>query len=333
MISERYEIFLKEYGWADKPLVFLAGDCSERKYYRLGSEGTGFVLLMDAPPPGERLDEFIKISSFLSDLGFSVPEVIAYDLENGLALIEDLGDSSYSHCLFSGIVPIHDLYNLATRVLIDLHKKFETHRDSITLPSYSLELYMKEVNLCLEWYYPSAYSQPLPAAAIKEWNVLWSNILERQVSTETLVLRDFMVDNLMYLKKRQGVQQCGLLDFQDAVMGPRVYDLVSLLEDARYDVPADIQEKMIHLYLEAFPELDRDSFLESYYVLGLQRSTKILGVFTRMYKRYNKSKYLAHLPRVWKWIEQDLKHPSLKRLKEWFDLYMPHTERKVLNAD
>ena len=235
--------------------------------------------------------------------------------------------------MFEQNVPIDDLYELATRVLIDLHTKFEIQREGINLPPYSLELYMKEVNLCLEWYYPSVYSQPLPALAIKEWEALWSELLDRQVNTETFVLRDFMVDNLMYLKKRSGIQQCGLLDFQDAVLGPRSYDLVSLLEDARYDVPIDIQEKMINLYLEAFPDLDRGSFLENYYTLGVQRSTKILGVFTRMHKRYNKSKYLAHLPRVWKWIEQDLKHPSLKRLKEWFDLYMPHTERKVLNAD
>lgn len=333
MTSERYTHFLDQYGWGEKPCLFLAGDCSDRKYYRLGSEVTGFVLLMDAPPPGEKLEDFIKIGSILSDLGLSVPEVIAYDLEKGLALIEDLGDTTYSHCVLTKKAPLQGLYTLATQVLIDLHKKFESHREDISLPLYSLDLYMKEVNLCLEWYYPSAHSHPLSLEALKEWETIWTHLLQPQIKGETLVLRDFMVDNLIYLKKRRGVQQCGLLDFQDAVCGSRAYDLVSLLEDARYDVPQSIQEKMISLYCEAFPQLDKDSFLESYSILGAQRSIKILGVFTRMYKRYNKSKYLTHLPRVLKWLEQDLNHPSLERLKKWFDLYMPSTERKVLNAD
>jgi aminoglycoside/choline kinase family phosphotransferase len=333
MVSERYEEFLAQYGWANRPCVFLAGDCSDRKYYRLGSEVTGFILLMDAPPPGEKLEDFIKVGALLSELGLSVPEVIAYDLDKGLALIEDLGDTTYSRILLKNKAPIRDLYELATSVLIDLHKRVESHREGISLPPYSLDLYMKEVNLCLEWYYPSSYFTPLSSKAIEEWEDIWLCLLKPQINPETLVLRDFMVDNLIYLKKRRGIQRCGLLDFQDAVYGSRAYDLVSLLEDARYDVPAEIQEKMINLYLEAFPQLDKASFLESYYILGAQRSIKILGVFTRMYKRYNKSKYLAHLPRVWKWIEQDLNHPSLKRLKEWFDLYMPSTERKVLNAD
>lgn len=332
MMSERYTHFLEQYGWAGKPFVFLAGDCSERKYYRLGSEATGFVLLMDAPP-GEKLEEFVRMGGILSDLGLSVPEVIAYDLDRGLALIEDFGDTTYSRCLMQQDPSSQQLYALATDVLISLHKKFDVHRSHIVISPYSLDLYMKELNLCLEWYYPSVYAAPLSASAVKDWEAIWTSLLSPQIKSETLVLRDFMVDNLMYLKKRQNVQRCGLLDFQDAVCGSRAYDLVSLLEDARYDVPADIQGKMIARYLEAFPHLDRSSFLESYFILGAQRSAKILGVFTRMYKRYNKSKYLAHLPRVLMWLDQDLRHPSLKKLKDWFDCHMPSTERKVLNAD
>lgn len=287
----------------------------------------------DGCPGGEKLEEFIRMAETLSDLGFSVPEVIAYDLDKGMALIEDFGDTTYSRCLMMQEPSSEDLYTLATDTLIDLHRKFEVCRKDVVIPSYSLDLYMKELNLCLEWYYPSVYSKPLSSSAIKEWEDIWMNLLTSQIKPETLVLRDFMVDNLIYLKKRQGIQQCGLLDFQDAVCGSRAYDLVSLLEDARHDVPSDIQGKMIKKYFEAFPYLDQNSFLESYFVLGAQRSTKILGVFTRMYKRYGKSKYLAHLPRVLMWLDQDLCHPSLKKVKEWFELYMPLSERKILNAD
>jgi aminoglycoside/choline kinase family phosphotransferase len=321
MPSERYTEFLKQHGWFDKPLSFLAGDCSNRKYYRLGSEITGFILLMDAPPPDEKLEDFVEMSSILSDLGLSVPEIIACDLEKGLALIEDFGDTTYTKCFFEGDSRC-DLYELATHTLIDLHKKFKKDH-APDLPTYTFDRYMKEVNLCLEWYYPTVCKGSLSERALKEWSEIWSSLLQPLVRSETLVLRDFMVDNLVYLKKRKKVQRCGLLDFQDAVLGPRAYDLVSLLEDARYDVPEEIQKKMLEVYLSAFPQLDRASFLRDYYALGAQRSIKILGVFSRMQVKQSQSKYLNHIPRVWKWIEQDMRHASLKPLKKWVDTYLP----------
>jgi aminoglycoside/choline kinase family phosphotransferase len=146
---------------------------------------------------------------------------------------------------------------------------------------------------------------------------------------ETLVLRDFHVDNLLVLKDRPGVAACGLLDYQDAVIGPAAYDVVSLLEDARRDISPTLTAEMLDRYLAAFPEQDRDAFAASYAVLGAQRSCRIVGVFTRLLVRDGKPRYLPHIPRVWRWIEQDVRHPALAPLKEWLDTHIPAADRRI----
>ena len=144
-----------------------------------------------------------------------------------------------------------------------------------------------------------------------------------------LVLRDYHVDNLMLLPGRAGVKACGLLDFQDAVIGPATYDLVSLLEDARRDVPPRLQSAMIERYLAAFPALDRQNFAASYAVMGAQRNAKIVGIFTRLCRRDGKPHYLRHIPRVWRLLEQDLQHPALTPIRVWIDRHLPPARRLV----
>jgi aminoglycoside/choline kinase family phosphotransferase len=147
------------------------------------------------------------------------------------------------------------------------------------------------------------------------------------VSPPTLVLRDYHVDNLMLLPNRPGVRGCGLLDFQDAVTGPPGYDLVSLLEDARRDIPGPLQQAMTERYLTAFPALDRSAFSRSAAILAAQRNCKILGIFTRLWKRDGKRQYLAHIPRVWRLLEADLGHPALGPIARWLDRHMPPETR------
>ena len=133
----------------------------------------------------------------------------------------------------------------------------------------------------------------------------------------------------MWLKNRPGVGACGLLDFQDAVRGPIAYDLVSLFEDARRDVPADLAANLLRYYCDAYPKMDKCRFFASYAVLGAQRSTKILGVFTRLAQRDGKPHYLHHISRVWRWLEKDLKHPALEPVREWFDKVVPADGRVI----
>ena len=148
----------------------------------------------------------------------------------------------------------------------------------------------------------------------------------------SLALFDFHIDNLMWLKGRSGIQACGLLDFQDAVVAPVTFDLVSLLEDARRDVPTALAEDLIGHYLAAFPELGEGDFRASYCVIGAQRSTRILGTFARLRLRDAKPGYLLHIPRVWRWLAQDLAHPALAPVKAWFDRHIPPERRRVPEA-
>jgi len=164
----------------------------------------------------------------------------------------------------------------------------------------------------------------------EEYLALWRNLLPvaRGVPS-SLVLRDYHVDNLMVLPGRSGVAACGLLDFQDAVIGPRSYDLVSLLEDARRDVPGALAEAMLARYLAAFPELDRRAFAASFAVLAAQRNCKIVGIFTRLCVRDGKPIYLRHIPRVWRLIATDLRHPELAPMARWLDRHLPPALRGI----
>jgi aminoglycoside/choline kinase family phosphotransferase len=176
----------------------------------------------------------------------------------------------------------------------------------------------------------SVSGRPTDPALRQDYLDLWAGLLPlaRNVP-ETLVLRDYHVDNLMRLDGRAGVAACGLLDFQDAVVGPASYDLVSLLEDARRDVPAPLAGAMRTRYFQAFPTLDRAAFDASYAVLGAQRNCKIVGIFTRLCVRDGKPTYLAHIPRVWRLIAEDLRHPALQPLARWLDRHIPAADRQV----
>jgi N-acetylmuramate 1-kinase len=190
------------------------------------------------------------------------------------------------------------------------------------IPPYDTERLLAEAALLVEWY------MPLAAEARDEYLGLWRAALPlAMVSSPTLVLRDYHVDNLMLLPDRPGIKGCGLLDFQDAVRGPSSYDLVSLLKDARRDVPDALRRAMTERYLAAFPGLDRRAFLRSAAILSAQRNCKIIGIFTRLWKRDGKPQYLSHIPRVWRLLEQDLGHPALASIARWLDHHLPAESR------
>jgi len=151
---------------------------------------------------------------------------------------------------------------------------------------------------------------------------VWESAYQNQPSIHhSLMMRDVMVDNLLWLPSRQGFKRCGFIDFQDGTWGPALYDLVSLLEDARRDISPGFAKEMLKIYFEAFPDLSQENFWASYSLWGAQRSTRILGVFSRLAKRDGKPQYLSHLPRLWKYLERDLCHSNLKEVRKWFQAY------------
>jgi N-acetylmuramate 1-kinase len=319
--------FLVAQGWSENAPRVLAGDASFRRYYRL-LDGKRRAVLMDAPPPQEDVGPYVTVAGILRAHGFSAPEIYAEDRANGFLLIEDFGDDTYTKLLAKGADEAA-LYTLAIDTLVALHRVVEAERLP-DLPHYDEERLLTEAGLLVEWYMPCVLGAPPAETARDDYYARWREVLpEAELPAPTLVLRDYHVDNLMLLPGREAVQSCGLLDFQDAVRGPASYDLVSLLKDARRDVPAALRSAMTERYLDQFPDLDPARFRCSAAILAAQRNCKIIGIFTRLWRRDGKPQYLGHIARVWRLLEEDLREPVLRPVADWLDRHLPEAARIV----
>lgn len=271
---------------------------------------------MDAPPP-EDPAQFMRVAGYLGSLGFSAPQILDHDLSQGFLALEDFGDATYTQLLQRGEDP-YLLYNLAIDTLIALHQRATTCPDFIA--PYTVEALLQEVTLFVDWYIPVTLQKTLSLSDKQAYLDLWTAALGKALAVpHALTLRDYHVDNLMYLEGRPGVSACGLLDFQEARWGPVVYDLVSLLEDARLDLDPALVAHCWQRYVSAFPSEDEGTLRTAGCILSAGRHAKIIGIFTRLAVRDGKPKYLAHLPRIWRLLENCLKHPDLAPLKAWFE--------------
>jgi aminoglycoside/choline kinase family phosphotransferase len=320
--------FIEASGWGGTPAMALAGDASFRRYFRL-RRGRESAVVMDAPPPHEDVAAYTTVAGILRGLGLSAPAVMAQDTAQGFLLIEDFGDDTYTRLLRAGADETA-LYALAIDVLSTLQTRVDVvgHPD---LPPYNEERLLDEAVLLTDWYMPAVLGKPASEALREEYLALWRALLPTalELMPATLVLRDFHIDNLMLLPGRRGVAACGLLDFQDAVLGPPVYDLVSLLEDARRDVPEGLRRAMTERYLRRFAEFDCADLQRAAVVLAVQRNCKILGIFTRLWKRDGKPAYLCHIPRLWRLLDRDLRHPALCDIAGWLAGYLPASRRRA----
>jgi aminoglycoside/choline kinase family phosphotransferase len=324
--SQAMDEFLKRAGWAEADRHPLPGDASFRHYIRL-RKGHEVAMLMDAPPPKEDVRPFLTIARHLKGLGLSAPAILDQNVEQGFLLLEDLGDATFTRLLARGESE-RELYELAVDALIALHK----HPDALLVDAlpYDDARLLTEARLLTDWYMPDMLGRGTSQAGIDSYETLWRPLFDiARRAPETLVLRDFHVDNLMVLAGRAGAGACGLLDFQDAVKGPVTYDLMSLIEDARRDLAPGLADDMQARYLAAFPELDETDFNASMAILGAQRHCKVIGIFTRLYKRDGKPVYLKHIPRLWRLLNNSLKHPALHDLKLWLDEQLPLKHRGV----
>ena len=320
--------FLDGAGWGGAVRNTLAADASFRRYDRIRL-GSRRAVLMDAPPEHEDIAPFIQLARHLRGLGYSAPEPITFDLESGLLLLEDLGDDTFTRLLANG-ADERALYHLATDLLIDLHRKPRVQSVFGALPRYSDQVLLDEAALLTDWYIPAVVGKSLSAGDRDKYIAAWTSVLPlSRGARETLVLRDYHVDNLMRLEDRNGVAACGLLDFQDAVAGPASYDFVSLVEDARRDVPSSLAEELRRRYLDGVPEMDATEFDRSCAILGAQRHCKVIGIFTRLCIRDGKPDYLDHIPRVWRLLTAALRHPALADVSAWIDAHIPPSNRTV----
>jgi len=312
--------FLAASGWEGADILPLAGDASFRRYFRV-VHGSRSAVLMDAPPPHENPQPFVAVAEWLIGRGLSAPEILARDLDKGLLLLGDFGSSRLRETLDEDPRRERELYALATDVLVHLHE----HPPMAGLKPHGLDQWLEELKLFIDWYCPAVGAE----VDVEGYESAWRQVLERVANDglgQVTVLRDYHAENIMLVEGREGIAHFGLLDFQDALAGHPAYDLASVLEDARRDVPPEIERAMIDRYIAATGH--GEEFERAYWALAAQRNTRILGVFTRLWKRDNKPGYRRFQPRMWGLLERDLAHSHLEPIREWFDVNIAPEHRR-----
>lgn len=340
--------FLAANGFAGAERRYMQGDASTRAYERLTLEGASYILMNspkrpDGPPVrngkpysqiahlAESVTPFIAMAQALRAQGLSAPAIFAADRDAGLLVIEDLG----SEQVIAGDppAPIEERYEVATDLLALLHA--HPLRATLpvapgvdyTLPRYDIDALLIEVELLPDWYLPMMQA-PLAPGKRDVYVALWREALAPVLALPpTWVMRDYHSPNLLWLPGRDGVARVGLLDFQDAMLGPAAYDLASLAQDARVDVPEKMEIALLSRYTRvrraADPAFDAPNFAQAYATLAAQRASKILGIFARLDRRDGKPQYLRHIPRVWRYLQRSLAHPALKPLSAWYRANVP----------
>ena len=303
--------FLASCGWEGAEILPLAGDASFRRYFRVLQGGRSAVL-MDAPPEHEDVRPFVAVAEWLTDAGLTAPDILARDIDQGLLLLGDFGDWRLREILDQEPSRERELYKLATDVLIHLHR----HEPMPGLSPHGLDQWLEELKLYTDWYCPAVGLSVDADSYRAAWTEVLVPIAKDGLGPVT-VLRDYHAENVMLIKGREGVAHFGLLDFQDALSGHPAYDLASVLEDARRDVSPQIEREMLDHYIAATG--DAGVFEPAYWGLAAQRNTRILGVFTRLWKRDNKPHYTHFQPRMWGLLERDLSQPGLEPVRDWFD--------------
>ncbi|MEM8681972.1 MAG: phosphotransferase [Pseudomonadota bacterium] len=313
--------FLEHSGYAEWSCSPFSSDASFRSYFRLQREGVT-VLLMDAPPPQENAGRFKLVAKHLLDCGIRAPNVLASDLDAGFLIIEDFGDDTLTRLLDRG-EDEEALYTMAVDALTHLHRHENVR--GIDVGDYDDASLKRELGLFVDWFFPAATGKAMEEDAALSfydaWESVWRSLPEAR---QTLVLRDYHVDNIMRVGPESTLDACGLLDFQDAVIGPRCFDLMSLLEDARRDVSEETTRKMITRYKRAMSDSADPEFDTWYSVMAVHRHMRILGVFVRLWRRDGKPAYLRHLPRVARLLLSHRDSEDLHPVFEWLDRHIPH---------
>ncbi|WP_315918380.1 tRNA (adenosine(37)-N6)-threonylcarbamoyltransferase complex ATPase subunit type 1 TsaE [Mesorhizobium sp. SP-1A] len=337
--------FLATAGWGEATRRYLTGDASARAYETVSLPGEADRIAMNAPPlvlgppvrDGKAYAEiahtartvaaFVAIDRALMAAGVSVPEIHAQDLDRGFLLIEDLGREGF---LVEG-KPVGERYTAAAELLAAMHdRKWSYHLPAAPgvfhdVPPFDRGAMTIEADLLLDWYVPAVAGDPaseqLRAAYRLEWGRLFDRLDGRGT---TLMLRDFHSPNIIWRGERAGHDRLGIIDFQDALIGPPAYDVASLAMDARVTVPVEIERRTVDAYIaarHAAGAFDEDAFREAYAIMAAQRNSKILGIFVRLDRRDGKPAYLKHLPRIRDYLRRALAHPALAGLR---DLYEAH---------
>lgn len=351
--------FLEKSGWGAATRADLAGDASTRRYERLSLDGKPAVLMdwpagPDAPVDDARhaysavahlaedVRPFVAVDKYLTGIGLTAPEIIAGDLDRGFLLLEDLGDNVLGGILDRGAGPegetLDDIYRACIELLIRLQAEGapeclpigESGGDGSTheVPHFDDGLMRAELDVPLDWYFPVVLGREATRGERDEFHALWTDIWPlMQAGPRALCLRDFHSPNILWLSAEKGLKRVGLIDFQDAFLGSRAYDVVSFLQDARKTVPQEREEVMLDFYVacarDTLPGFDEAGFRAAYAAFGAERALRLIGLWPRLLKRDGKPHYMAHMPRTKAYLRRNLAHPALGDLRRWIDKHLP----------
>jgi tRNA threonylcarbamoyl adenosine modification protein YjeE len=349
--------FLDTAGFAMARRMRMPGDASTRSYARLMRDSHSFIL-MNSPrrPDGapvyngksysaavhlaEDVKPFVAIANGLRDHGISAPAIYHADLDLGFLITEDFGRDSF----VEGVppTPITDRYQAAADLLAQLHSEALPHILPLAphldypIPAFDIDAMLIEIGLMLDWYLPDRGVE-LDAQQRTEFVAMWRELLAKPAAmTPTWTLRDYHSPNLIWLSERTDTAKVGVIDFQDTVLGPPAYDLVSLLQDARIDIPESLEIALLTRYAQmrqsAEPAFDAAGFVEDYAIMAAQRNTRLLGTFARLNRRDGKPQYLRHQPRIWAYLQRALAHPALASIRAWYEAHIPAPEMSPPNG-
>jgi aminoglycoside/choline kinase family phosphotransferase len=274
---------------------------------------------------------FVAIAGGLRERGFSTPVIHHTDLDNGFLITEDFGSAGFVEG--DPPRPIVERYHAAADMLAALHRVVLPFilplapELTYAIPTFDTDALLIEAGLMLEWYLPDRGVEPTHKMR-DEFVTMWRDLLSKPAAAaRTWVIRDFHSPNLIWLDERSGIAKVGIIDFQDAVLGPAAYDMVSLAQDARIDVPEQLELALLVRYIKARraadDAFDPAGFAELYAIMSAQRNTRLLGTFARLNRRDGKPQYLRHQPRLWTYLNRSLAHPLLAPVRAWYSAHVP----------
>ncbi len=307
-MTERDEailVFLDRAGWGQAPRRPVAADWSTRRYERLAMDDRT-AILMDAD--GVSLDAFVRIDRWLRAQCLHAPAILAEDATAGLLLLEDLGDDLVARAIARG-ADERLLYELALAAIL----RFQEPPPPAFLPPMTDAVLLGLLDLFLDLEEVS-----LTDALRQEFASVWTGLLPlARLGGEVFVHRDYHAENLLWLPEERGLQRLGVIDFQDAFVGPALYDLVSLVHDARRDLDPAVARAVVEAYLSARPGLDAERLPEAMAILSAQRAMRILGVAGRLVRVQGRRLPEALIARVEGHLRSALLHPTLGPLRDW----------------
>ena len=321
--TDLIRLFLKKNKLDKAEFEWMPSDASFRHYARIKTANKNYIL-MDAPPP-EIPEQFAVVDKILCDNDLSAPIIYDTDFENGFILLEDFGNDSYNTLLAEGFNEL-ELYKTSLNALL----KIAEIKEFTGIPPYDKNWLFEGLSVFIDWFIPYGINRKLSEDEKKEFFEIWETLFNSiEKSPKGLVLNDFHLANMMFLNKKKH-KTCGLLDFQDARVGPLSYDLVSLLEDVRRnDLPNSTFDILFNMYLDKIPEKQKNEFIRSYHIMAVKRHTRVVGVFTRLKARDGKDKYLKFIPQTWRLLEKHLNEPYMADFKNWLDRVVPKQYRKI----